>query len=71
MEDETLLAVILSVVFPGLGQLIKGETGKGIAFMVGFILSIPVGLVLAFILIGFFIPPAIWILSIVDAAQEE
>ena len=71
MEDETLLAVILSVIFPGLGQLIKGETTKGIAFMAGFILSIPLGLLLSIILIGFFIPPAVWIASIIDAAQEE
>lgn len=75
MDDERILAAILSTIVPGLGQLVLGETVRGLAFMLGSIVSI----VLAFVLIatiilapiGIMLPLAVWIGSIVDAAQEN
>lgn len=56
------VAAILSVFMPGLGQLCKGETGKGIAFffitLLGYVMFILPGLV-------------IHICVIVDAAQGQ
>lgn len=70
MEDELVLATILSLILPGLGQLIKGEYAKGIAFMVGFVVSLVIGAILLIILVGPIIPLGVWLLSIVDAATE-
>lgn len=57
------LALLGSFFFPGLGQLINGQVGKGIAMFVAYLVSI--ALVLA--IIGFVLVPAIWIWSMVDA----
>ena len=57
------LALLGSFFLPGLGQLINGQVGKGIAMFVAYLVS----LVLLFVLIGFVLVPAIWIWSMVDA----
>ena len=57
------LALLGSFFFPGLGQLINGQVGKGIAMFVAYLIS----LVLLFVFIGFVLVPAIWIWSMVDA----
>jgi TM2 domain-containing membrane protein YozV len=57
------LALLGSFFFPGLGQLINGQVGKGIAMFAAYLVS----LVLLFAFIGFFLVPAIWIWSMVDA----
>lgn len=57
------LALLGSFFFPGLGQLVNGQVGKGIAMVVAYLVS----LVLLFVLIGFVLVPAIWIWSMVDA----
>ena len=57
------LALLGSFFFPGLGQLINGQVGKGIAMFVAYLVSI----VLLFAIIGFVLVPAIWIWSMVDA----
>jgi hypothetical protein len=67
-----LIAVLVNIfLFPGLGQLIKGEVGKGILFMtiwivleVTTILTLIVGF--GFLLI--LVLPIVWIWFVVDAA---
>ena len=56
-------AAVLSALFPGLGQIYNGQTGKGLLFMIAEISSIaamPIGL------LPFFL---IWIWGIIDAYQ--
>ena len=57
------LALLASFFFPGLGQLVNGQVGKGIAMFVAYLVS----LALLFVFVGFLLVPAIWIWSMVDA----
>jgi TM2 domain-containing membrane protein YozV len=57
------LALLGSFFFPGLGQLMNGQVGKGIAMFVAYLISV----VLLFVVIGVLLVPAIWIWSMVDA----
>jgi TM2 domain-containing membrane protein YozV len=62
-SKSPILAAVLSVVFPGLGQIYNGQIGKGIAFLI-------LGAVLVFsiaALIGFVLYPIFWIYNIYDA----
>lgn len=57
------LALVASFLAPGLGQLINGEIGKGIVFLLAYL----VALVSVFMLIGFVLVPALWVWAMVDA----
>ena len=57
------LATVLSLIFPGIGQLYTGRIGKGIALIIASIISI--ALFLAFI--GFVMYFFIWIYGMIDA----
>ncbi|HMM96296.1 hypothetical protein [Phycicoccus sp.] len=57
------VAVIASFFLPGLGQFINGQAGKGVAFLLTYLVSF----VLLFVFIGFITLPAVWIWSMVDA----
>lgn len=57
------LAVLGSFFVPGLGQLINGDAGKGIAFFLFWVLS----LFLMIVAIGFLTAPLLWVWSMVDA----
>ena len=59
------LALILSLLLPGLGQIYNGQVMKGIAFL----LALAVSAVLKFLLIGFVLVPIVWIWAMVDAYQ--
>ena len=65
-EKSLVLAVILSVIFPGLGQIYLGLNQKGILFIVGYIISA----VLIFLLIGFILVFVVWIWALVDLVQS-
>ena len=65
-EKSLVLAVILSVIFPGLGQIYLGLNQKGILFIVGYIISA----VLIFLLIGFILVFVVWIWALVDVVQS-
>lgn len=54
---------ILSFFIPGLGQVIKGQVGKGIGIFLGFLVSCA----LIFTVIGAVVPIIVWIWQIVDA----
>jgi len=57
------VATILSFFFMGLGQIYNGQIGKGILFLVAYIIS----LLLMFILIGLITTPILWIWGMIDA----
>jgi len=58
---------ILSFLFPGLGQIVKGEVMKGIGFIFAAIISV----VLMFVVIGFVIYPIVWIYGVYDAYNAQ
>lgn len=57
------LALVLSLLWSGVGQIYNGEVGKGIALLVLYVFS----LLLIFVVIGIFTTPIIWIYGMVDA----
>ena len=65
-EKNPGLAVVLSALWCGLGQIYNGEIAKGIIFM---IIQIVNGL-LMFVLIGFITYPLMWIWGMVDAYKR-
>ncbi|HOP05960.1 MAG TPA: hypothetical protein PLF13_01580 [candidate division Zixibacteria bacterium] len=60
------LAAVLSFFYMGLGQIYNGQIAKGVAFIVGFTIS----LILMLILIGFITTPILWIWGIWDAYKS-
>ena len=65
-EKSVLLAAILSFLFPGLGQLYNGQTHKAVTFIIAYIVSA----VLIMILIGFVLVLIVWIWSLVDVIKS-
>lgn len=65
-EKSTLLAVLLCFFFPGLGQLYLGLNKKGVSFIIAYIVS----LALCLILIGIILAIAVWIWALVDAIRS-
>ena len=61
------LPALASFVIPGAGQLLKGDIGKGLGILAGYIAS---WFAMA-IIIGFVTAPALWIWSIYDAYNAE
>ena len=61
-EKNILLAVILSVVLPGLGQMYLGLDRKGAIFLVAYVISA----ILILLLIGFLLCAVIWIWALID-----
>ncbi len=59
------IALLASFFIPGLGQLINGDSARGVVMLVGWVVS----LVLMVVLIGFLTAFAIWVWSMVDAYQ--
>ncbi|MBQ6099708.1 zinc ribbon domain-containing protein [Methanobrevibacter sp.] len=65
-EKNIVLAIILSVIFPGLGQFYLNLNHKGIIFLIGYIVSA----FLVFFVIGFLLVFVIWIWALVDTIQS-
>ncbi|WP_405295335.1 hypothetical protein [Methanobrevibacter sp.] len=65
-EKSTLLAVILSVFLPGLGQIYLGLDHKGAIFLIAYVVSA----ILILLLIGFILCIAIWIWALVDTISS-
>jgi len=57
------LALVLSLLWCGVGQIYNGQVGKGVALLIGYGFSI----LLMFVVIGFVTTPALWIYGMVDA----
>jgi len=59
------ISLLISFIVPGVGTIINGETGKGIAILVAYIVS----LFLIIVLVGILLAPAVWIYGMYDAYQ--
>ena len=57
-----LLAIILSVILPGLGQIYLGLDRKGAIFLIAYVVSA----ILILFLIGFLLCTVIWIWALID-----
>ncbi|MFT5284325.1 MAG: TM2 domain-containing membrane protein YozV [Planctomycetota bacterium] len=57
------LAIVLSFLCMGLGQIYNGEIGKGISFIVLYFISA----MLMVVFVGFITTPILWIWGMVDA----
>ena len=65
-EKSVFLAALLSFLFPGLGQIYNGQTHKAITFIIAYIVS---G-ILIIILVGFVLMLLVWIWSLVDVIKS-
>ena len=64
-EKSVALAAILSFLFPGLGHIYNGLTKKGISFIVVYVISA----VLILLLIGAILALIVWIWALIDAIK--
>ncbi|MFH1752004.1 MAG: DUF6677 family protein [archaeon] len=62
---KEILAIIFSILIPGVGHIILGKTGKGLGILVVSIISIP----LMFVIIGFFLYFVLIIYSVIDTVK--
>lgn len=60
------IATVLSLIWPGVGQIYNGQVGKGIAVMICYVIS----WFLIWIFVGFVTTPIIWIWGMVDANKS-
>ena len=65
-EKSMLLSVILSFIFPGLGQIYLGLEHKGLIFIIAYIVS----LALTLIIIGVVLMFIIWIWALIDTIKS-
>ncbi|MDO5831509.1 MAG: zinc-ribbon domain-containing protein [Methanobrevibacter sp.] len=65
-EKNVLLAAILSFLFPGLGHLYLGLNKKGVSFIIAYIVS---G-ILILILIGFILALIVWLWALIDSIKS-
>ena len=61
------LPTIVSFFLPGLGQIIKGQIGKGILIIIGMIISF----FLVAVGIGLITTPILWLWNIIDAYNSN
>jgi TM2 domain-containing membrane protein YozV len=62
-RKSPLLAALLSLIIPGLGQVYAGDLLRGFALVAG----LGISLCLIALIIGFLTFPAIWIFAVIDA----
>jgi len=69
MKQETKhgIPALMSFFIAGLGQIVKGEVGKGILIMIGMIFSI----ILILATIGILTTPLLWIWNVYDAYNHN
>jgi TM2 domain-containing membrane protein YozV len=63
-----MLPYFLSVILPGLGQILKGHFIKGVMFMILFGIGL---LLIPFFGVGLVIAPVVWVWNIIDAFKSE
>ena len=64
-EKSVVLSAILSFLFPGLGHIYNGLTKKGISFIILYIISA----VLVMLLVGIVLMIVVWIWALIDAIK--
>lgn len=62
-EEKHGFPAVLSALVPGVGQIVKGEVGRGLLIIAGTIL----GFLLMILLIGFVLTPILYVWQIYDA----
>ena len=62
-QKSEVLALILSLIIPGVGEMYDGKIGKGVIILILAIISSA----LIFVLIGFILYPIVWIYSMIDS----
>lgn len=65
-EKSVILSVFLSIIFPGLGHFYLGLNRKGAIFLLGYIISA----VLILLIVGLLLCAVLWIWSLVDVVQS-
>ncbi|MCD1293663.1 hypothetical protein CUJ83_01470 [Methanocella sp. CWC-04] len=60
---EPILALVLSFLLPGLGQIYNGDTNRGILFVIGTLMA----WLLTSVCIGIFIFLGLWVYAMYDA----
>ena len=65
-EKNIIVSIILSIIFPGLGQIYLGLDKKGAYFLIGYIVSA----ILILLVIGLILCFVIWIWALVDTIQS-
>ena len=65
-EKNIILSIILSVIFPGLGQIYLGLDRKGAMFLIGYVVSF----FLILLFVGIIFMFVIWIWALVDTIQS-
>jgi TM2 domain-containing membrane protein YozV/RNA polymerase subunit RPABC4/transcription elongation factor Spt4 len=65
-EKNIILAIILSVLLPGLGQIYLGLDRKGAMFLIGYVISA----ILIILIIGFLLCMIIWVWALVDTIMS-
>lgn len=65
-EKNVLLSAILSIIFPGLGQIYLGLNRKGISFIIAYIISA----ILIMLLIGFVLVLVVWVWALIDSIRS-
>jgi TM2 domain-containing membrane protein YozV len=58
-------SLLASLLVPGLGTIINGETGKGVLILVGYVTA----WVLVLFTVGLILVPAMWLYGLYDAFQ--
>lgn len=72
-KREPLLSLVLSLLFPGLGQIYNRQIKKGIILLVITVASIVLIIMTMWILIGFcfmIVPVVLWLFGMYDAYTE-
>jgi len=62
---DPVLICVLSVLLPGLGQIILGQVGKGVMLVVSLLALFPIGFITCGV--GWFLYPVVWLVAAVDA----
>lgn len=65
-EKNVAVAALLSIVFPGLGHFYIGLNQKGIMFIIAYIVSA----ILILLVIGFLLVIAVWIWALIDVVKS-
>lgn len=60
------VALLASFFLPGLGQFVNGEAGKGVGFLIAYV----VGWASVAVLVGLVVVPVVWVWGMVDAYQS-
>ena len=68
MDKKTYgLPAFLSFIMPGIGQLLKGEFGKGLGMLFCYMASI----IMCWYWVGFILLPIVWMNSVYDAYNAQ